>query len=120
LNLLGCSLTDGPSRGNSDLAAAGGVARDACGRWLEGFVANMGCCFSLKAELLGAICSLQVAWEADERKAEFRMLLAVQRIFTCESISSGKRDRRCRQGNYHAVFFLGHESWFSYWLTCSL
>jgi len=43
--------TDGASRGNPGLAAAGGVLRDREGRWIQGFALNIGVCSAPLAEL---------------------------------------------------------------------
>jgi len=45
--------TDGASRGNPGLAAAGGVIRDGRGRWCGGFALNIGVCTAPLAELWG-------------------------------------------------------------------
>ncbi|KAJ8767189.1 hypothetical protein K2173_013586 [Erythroxylum novogranatense] len=43
--------TDGASKGNPGVAGAGGVIRDTKGRWLDGFVQNIGVATSFVAEL---------------------------------------------------------------------
>ncbi|CAA7019711.1 unnamed protein product [Microthlaspi erraticum] len=55
--------TDGASRGNPGLAAAGGVLRDAEGRWCRGFILNIGRCSAPLAELCGVYYGLVIAWE---------------------------------------------------------
>ena len=47
--------TDGASRGNPGLAAAGGVLRDDTGRWCRGFALNIGRCTAPLAELWGGV-----------------------------------------------------------------
>ncbi|KAG7559686.1 Reverse transcriptase domain [Arabidopsis thaliana x Arabidopsis arenosa] len=55
--------TDGASRGNPGLAAAGGALRDGTGRWRGGFVLNIGICSAPLAELWGVYYGLYIAWE---------------------------------------------------------
>ncbi|CAA7014055.1 unnamed protein product [Microthlaspi erraticum] len=55
--------TDGASRGNPGLATAGGVLRDAEGRWCRGFILNIGRCSAPLAELWGVYYGLVMAWE---------------------------------------------------------
>ncbi|CAA7029753.1 unnamed protein product [Microthlaspi erraticum] len=55
--------TDGASRGNPGLAAAGGVLRDGDGRWIGGFALNIGRCNAPMAELWGLYYGLCIAWE---------------------------------------------------------
>jgi len=54
--------TDGASRGNPGLAAAGGVVRDGDGNWCYGF-SNIGICSAPLAELWRAYYGLNIAWE---------------------------------------------------------
>ncbi|CAN1149044.1 Putative ribonuclease H protein At1g65750 [Linum perenne] len=49
-------------------AAAGGLVRNADGRCLGAFTANLGCCSITRAEMRGAIIGLQLAWELGQRK----------------------------------------------------
>ncbi|KAF7812399.1 ribonuclease H [Senna tora] len=43
--------------------SCGGAFRDSCGNWVLGFAKNIGYGFTLKAELIGALTGLKVAWE---------------------------------------------------------
>ncbi|CAN1177369.1 Putative ribonuclease H protein At1g65750 [Linum perenne] len=54
--------TDGAVMPASGSAAAGGLLRDASGRCLAAFTANLGNCSITRAEMRGAILGLQVAW----------------------------------------------------------
>ncbi|CAN1148547.1 Putative ribonuclease H protein At1g65750 [Linum perenne] len=49
-------------------AAAGGLVRDANGRCLGAFTANLGTCSITRAEMRGAVLGLKLAWELDKRK----------------------------------------------------
>ena len=49
------------------LAAAGGLIRDNLGRWLLGFMYNIGACTPLEAELWAILEGLRVAWNAGYR-----------------------------------------------------
>ncbi|KAG7559018.1 Reverse transcriptase zinc-binding domain [Arabidopsis thaliana x Arabidopsis arenosa] len=55
--------TDGASKGNPGLAAAGGVLRDGDGNWCGGFAVNLGKCSAPLAELWGVYYGLYIAWE---------------------------------------------------------
>ncbi|KAG7573124.1 Ribonuclease H domain [Arabidopsis suecica] len=62
--------TDGASRGNPGLAAAGGAIRNADGEWLGGFAINIGSCSAPLAELWGAYYGLLIAWDKGFRRVE--------------------------------------------------
>ena len=66
-----CKLnTDGASKGNPGLAAAGGVIRDENGRWKGGFAINIGICSAPLAELWGVYYGLCIAWDNGIRRLE--------------------------------------------------
>ncbi|KAJ8768782.1 hypothetical protein K2173_023686 [Erythroxylum novogranatense] len=54
--------TDGSSCGNPRAATAGGLLRDASGRWIVGFGANVGFCSAWHAELWAVFYGLHLAW----------------------------------------------------------
>jgi len=62
--------TDGASRGNHGLAAAGGAIRNGQGEWLGGFALNIGSCAAPLAELWGAYYGLLIAWDKGFRRVE--------------------------------------------------
>ncbi|CAA7012925.1 unnamed protein product [Microthlaspi erraticum] len=62
--------TDGASRGNPGLAAAGGVLQNAYGEWCGGFALNIGSCTAPLAELWGVYYGLYIAWERGVRRLE--------------------------------------------------
>ena len=43
-------------------AACDGVVRDAMGSWITGFGRKLEVCFSLQAELLAILTTLEIAW----------------------------------------------------------
>lgn len=55
--------TDGASRGNPGIAGAGGVIRDANGKWLVGFAAHLGIASNMAAELHALRMGLILAWD---------------------------------------------------------
>lgn len=55
--------TDGASKGNPGPAREGGVIRDHQGHSVCGFIENMGCCTSTKAELKAMLRGLRIAKE---------------------------------------------------------
>jgi ribonuclease HI len=59
---------DGCSKGNPGLVGAGGVIRDAMGRWIVGFALNIGICTSVGAELWAITNGLKLAWSKGFRK----------------------------------------------------
>ncbi|CAN1129678.1 Putative ribonuclease H protein At1g65750 [Linum perenne] len=65
--------TDGAVMMASGSAAAGGLLRNADGRCLAAFTANLGCCSITRAEMRGAIIGLQTAWKQGHRKIELQM-----------------------------------------------
>ncbi|KAJ8760048.1 hypothetical protein K2173_010904 [Erythroxylum novogranatense] len=54
--------TDGSAKGNPGLATAGGLLRDAGGRWLVGFGALLEHCSALQAEFWAVYHGLTLAW----------------------------------------------------------
>jgi len=87
--------TDGDSRGNPGLAAAGGVLRDHEGRWCGGFSLNIGRCSAPMAELWGVYYGLHFAWE---RKAP-QVVLEVDSAIVVEFLRTGISD-------HHPLSFL--------------
>ncbi|CAA7022190.1 unnamed protein product [Microthlaspi erraticum] len=65
--------TDGASKGNSGLAYAGGVIRDANGAWCQGFALNIGMCTAPLAELWGVYYGLVIAWERRSQRVELEV-----------------------------------------------
>ncbi|XP_019094473.1 PREDICTED: uncharacterized protein LOC109129898 [Camelina sativa] len=65
--------TDGASRGNPGLAAAGGAIRDREGAWLGGFAINIGVCTAPLAELWGVYYGLHLAWGRGFRRVELEV-----------------------------------------------
>ncbi|CAI0401688.1 unnamed protein product [Linum tenue] len=53
-------------------AAAGGLLRDSLGRCLGAFASNLGACTITRAELMGAIQGLKLAWQLGHRKVQLR------------------------------------------------
>ncbi|KAF7822893.1 ribonuclease H [Senna tora] len=62
--------TDGAVCSRNGQAGCGGIFRDHKGRWLAGFMANIGHSTVLSAELWGIMYSLREAWERGYRKVE--------------------------------------------------
>ncbi|CAA7024806.1 unnamed protein product [Microthlaspi erraticum] len=60
--------TDGASRGNPGMAAAGGVLWDERGSWSRGFALNIGVCNAPLAELWGVYYGLLMAWESKAQR----------------------------------------------------
>ncbi|KFK31801.1 hypothetical protein AALP_AA6G160600 [Arabis alpina] len=87
--------TDGASRGNPGLAAAGGVLRDGDGNWCGGFVLNIGICFAPLAELWGVYYGLYIAWERRITRLEIEVDSAIVVEFLKTGISE-----------YHPLSFL--------------
>ena len=46
-----------------DVQTAAGLIRDAQGKWLHGFVYNLGICSIIQGEAWGVLTGLQRAWE---------------------------------------------------------
>lgn len=53
---------NGAAKGNAGLAAAVGILRDESGRWLAGFMQNIGISTSIRAELWAVRSELTLAW----------------------------------------------------------
>ncbi|CAI0443131.1 unnamed protein product [Linum tenue] len=64
--------TDGSVKPPESLAAAGGLLRDSFGRCLGSFASNLGACTITRAELMGAIQGLKLAWLLGHRKVQLR------------------------------------------------
>ncbi|CAN1762274.1 Putative ribonuclease H protein At1g65750 [Linum perenne] len=60
--------SDGSLTRNLDKSAAGGVIRDANGRFVVAFAANLGVCSIMRAELRGIIEGIRLAWSMGIRK----------------------------------------------------
>ncbi|CAA0835623.1 Polynucleotidyl transferase- ribonuclease H-like superfamily protein [Striga hermonthica] len=60
--------TDGASRGNPGVAAAGGLIRDNAGQWLVGFMAHLGICSNTVAKLQAIRYLLELAWRYGYRR----------------------------------------------------
>ncbi|CAI0409373.1 unnamed protein product [Linum tenue] len=64
--------TDGSVKQPDSLAAAGGLLRDNSGRCLGAFASNLGACTITRAELLGVLQGLKLAWRLGYRKVQVR------------------------------------------------
>ncbi|CAN1835862.1 Putative ribonuclease H protein At1g65750 [Linum perenne] len=60
--------SDGSLTRNPDKSVAGGVIRDANGRFVVAFAANLGVCSIMRAELRGIIEGMRLAWSMGIRK----------------------------------------------------
>lgn len=60
--------TDGAAKGNPGAAGAGGFLRQSSGNWLIGFMAHLGLCSNVAAELHAIRIGLQLAWDEGYRK----------------------------------------------------
>jgi hypothetical protein len=69
---------DGASSGNPGPAGAGGLLRDFTGKWLKGFVINVGVATNTTAEFWGILKGLELAWELG-----FRSLLLESNSQNC-------------------------------------
>lgn len=80
---------DGSYLGNSGLASAGGLLRDASSNWLCGFGFNIGESSILHAEIIGISYGLQFAWNMGFRRviAESDSLTAIKLITQEQNIS---------------------------------
>ena len=65
--------TDGAAKGCPGLAGAGGVFRDAQGRWMVGFAEYLGRCSAVKAELKAVFRGLRMAREMNFHKLWIRL-----------------------------------------------
>ncbi|KAF7827992.1 LINE-type retrotransposon LIb DNA [Senna tora] len=77
--------TDGALCRLTKMAGCGGIFRDAQGRWILGFIANIGISSVIGAELWGIYHGLNTAWEKGYKKIiiESDSKMAVQRISSC-------------------------------------
>ncbi|CAL1391746.1 unnamed protein product [Linum trigynum] len=73
---------DGASNGNPGPAGAGGLLRDGTGKWLKGFVANLGIATAALAELWAFNHGMELAWKEGHRaiKIESDSQLAIHLI----------------------------------------
>ncbi len=76
--------TDGASRGDPSSAAAGGLICNEWGRWLGGFVQNVGHASSVVTELWVFRCGLDLEWE----KGFCRVILEVDSQVVLHFLSS--------------------------------
>ena len=65
--------TDGAFSPTNGKARAGGLIRDSIGRWLGGFVVNIGHCTVTKAELWVVYYGLLLAWDKGFKNLEVEM-----------------------------------------------
>ncbi|CAN1732208.1 Putative ribonuclease H protein At1g65750 [Linum perenne] len=65
--------SDGSFDPSSGRATAGGQARNSDGRGLAAFTMNLGQCSITRAEIRGAIASLELAWEYGFRLVELQL-----------------------------------------------
>ena len=74
--------SDGAFKVREGVPAAGGLLRDSNGKWMAWFVANLGNCSAMVAEIWGASYALQLAWKRNVKKLilELDSLLVVQLI----------------------------------------
>ncbi|XP_072076475.1 uncharacterized protein [Arachis hypogaea] len=70
---------DGPACVTTGRAGCGGIIRNYQGRWLAGYMMNIGTCSAFKAELWGVFQGLKMAWDLGFKKAiletDFRAVL---------------------------------------------
>ncbi|BBN67603.1 Polynucleotidyl transferase, ribonuclease H-like superfamily protein [Prunus dulcis] len=59
---------DGSCMGEMGSISAGGIIRDSTGRWIKGFVTNLGCGKILEAELWGVFRGLLLTWNEGVRR----------------------------------------------------
>lgn len=78
--------TDGASKGTNHAASCGGVLRDAVGRWLYGFAANLGSASAIEAEIWGIYYGLSLAWSQG-----FEKVLVSSNSRACYSDASAER-----------------------------
>lgn len=77
--------TDGASRGNPGIAAAGGVFRDDKGESVCGSGANIGIATAAVAELWGLLYGLQIAWDRGWR----RVFVELDSMLVLEVVQKG-------------------------------
>ncbi|CAN1318548.1 Putative ribonuclease H protein At1g65750, partial [Linum perenne] len=65
--------TDGAVNRNTNKATAGGLIRTEEGRLLKAFTSNLGRCSITRAEIRGALTSLQLDWDAGHRRVLLQM-----------------------------------------------
>ncbi|KAL8161149.1 hypothetical protein V2J09_012638 [Rumex salicifolius] len=61
---------DGAVKRPDSKGAAGGVMRDADGKWVCGFTANLGITLIVESELWGVFLGLKMAWERNAPQVE--------------------------------------------------
>ncbi|CAN1172909.1 Putative ribonuclease H protein At1g65750 [Linum perenne] len=87
--------TDGSVLHPSKQAAAGGIIRDWQGRKIAVFVANLGVCSIMRAELKAVDIGLKIAWELGFRKAHLQ-LDSKSAVSTIRSSSIDEDFRHCQ------------------------
>ncbi|CAI0544920.1 unnamed protein product [Linum tenue] len=65
--------SDGSVKQPNSEAAAGGLLRNHLGRCVGAFVTNLGSCSITRAEIIGALTGLQLAWDQGHRKVLLRL-----------------------------------------------
>ncbi|XP_016178547.1 uncharacterized protein LOC107621000 [Arachis ipaensis] len=84
--------TDGAVEKNQKIAACGGLIRTNEGKWVAGFIANLGNCNVIHAELKGVFHGLEMAWDLGMR----RMIVEMDFKEGVEFITRRKEDEeRC-------------------------
>ncbi|KAL4286983.1 hypothetical protein AHAS_Ahas19G0140700 [Arachis hypogaea] len=59
---------DGAASTNPNAGGCGGVIRNEQGRWVAGFMANLGCCSAFRAEMWGIYHGLKIVWDLGLRR----------------------------------------------------
>ncbi|CAI0435346.1 unnamed protein product [Linum tenue] len=85
-----CVNTDGSVRQPESKAAAGGLIRDELGRCRGAFTANLGVCTITRAELVGAIHGLKMAWDQGHKKVQ----LLLDSITAIRILSAGEKQNQ--------------------------
>ncbi|PKI44165.1 hypothetical protein CRG98_035458 [Punica granatum] len=85
--------TDGASKGNPGRSGAGGLLRDSDGRWVHGYVRNVGITTSFSAELWAVRTGLEMAWDLGFR----RIILEVDSETVVRLVLSSN-DQACSNG----------------------
>ncbi|KAJ8758607.1 hypothetical protein K2173_000328 [Erythroxylum novogranatense] len=99
--------TDGASKGNPGVAGAGGVIRDTKGRWLDGFVQNIGVATSFMTELWAIKVGLLMAWEKGYR----RVRLQVDSLTIVSMLKTGKSTRSLNSALFRDIYGLLRRDW---------
>ncbi|KAJ8762621.1 hypothetical protein K2173_008060 [Erythroxylum novogranatense] len=99
--------TDGTSKGNLGVAGAGSVIKDTEGRWLDGFVQNIGVATSFVAELWAIKVGLLMAWEKGYR----RVRLQVDSLTIVSMLKTGKSPRSLNSALFRDIYGLLRRDW---------